>query len=68
MLDDPKFPVWMVYDDNRSAGGGGDFIILAFKVDGVVIVDPAHHAKGEVQIQQAWSGCGTDVPIVFKQG
>lgn len=53
MINDPKFSVWMVYDDNRLAGGGGNFIILAFKVDGMVVVDPAHHAEGEVQIQQA---------------
>ena len=30
----------MVYDGDGLAGGGGDFIILAFEVDGLVVVDP----------------------------
>ena len=41
VVDNPEFLVWMVYDGDGLAGGGGDFIILAFKVDGLVVVDPA---------------------------
>ena len=52
MLKDPKIPVWMMYDGDRFASGGCDFIILAFKVDGLVVVDPAHRAEGKMQIQQ----------------
>ena len=53
MLKDPKFPVGMMYDGDRFASSGCDFIILAFKVDGLVVVDPAHRAEGKMQIQQA---------------
>src|SRR5271157_1195285 len=58
----------MVYDDDRLACSGGNFIVLAFKVDGVVVVDAAMEAKGEVQIEQAWKRGGAKVCAVFKQG
>ena len=43
----------MMYDGDRFASGGGDFIILAFKVDALVVVDPTNRAEGKMQIQQA---------------
>ena len=53
LLKDPKFPVWMMYDGDRFARGGCDFIILAFKVDGLIVVGPAHRAEGKMQVEQA---------------
>lgn len=41
---------------------------MAFKIDGVVVVDAAIEAKGEVQIEQAWQRRGAKVCVVFKQG
>ena len=53
MFKNSKFPVWMMYDGDQFASGGCDFIILAFKVDGLVVVDPAQRAEAKMQIQQA---------------
>ena len=38
----------MMYDADRFAKGGGDLVILALKVDGLVVVDSACAAQGEV--------------------
>ncbi len=68
MLEDPKFPVRVMYDGDRLACGGCDFIILAFKVDGLVIVDPAHCAEGKVEIQQAGRRWWAKMTPVLRQG
>lgn len=57
----------MVYDGDRLARGGSDFIISTFKIDGLVVVDLARSAHREVQIEQAGHGCRSDSTIVFQQ-
>ena len=51
MLNDPKIRAGVMYGGERFAGGG-DLIISAFKVDGLVIVDPAHSAEGKMQLEK----------------
>ena len=48
MVNDPEIGGWKVYDGDGLAGGCGDFIILAQKVDGVVVIDPALCTQSEV--------------------
>ena len=43
----------MVYDGDRLPGGGGDLVVPTLEIDGLVVVDPAGAAHGEVQIKQA---------------
>jgi len=43
----------MMYDGDRLPGGGGDLVVSTFKIDGLVVIDLAGAAHGEVQIKQA---------------
>lgn len=43
----------MMYDGDRLPGGGGDLVVLTLKIDGLVVIDLAGAAHGEVQIKQA---------------
>ena len=53
MLHNPEFAVRVMYDADRLAKGGGDLVIVTLEVDGLVVVDPARAAQGEVQVKQA---------------
>ena len=41
MVHNPEFQVWMVYDGDRLPGGGGDLVVSALKIDGLVVIDSA---------------------------
>ena len=43
----------MVYDGDRLPGSGGNLVVSTLKIDGLVIIDLAGAAHGEVQIKQA---------------
>jgi hypothetical protein len=57
----------MVDDGDGLAGGLRDFIISSLKVDGVIVIDPAVGAEGEVQIEKAGRGRGAETGFVFRQ-
>jgi hypothetical protein len=39
-----------MYDADRLAKGGGDLVIVALEVDGLVVIDPVRAAQGEVLV------------------
>ena len=43
----------MVDDGDRLPGGGRDLVVPTLKIDGLVVVDSAGAAHGELQIKQA---------------
>ena len=47
-------------DGNGFFGGGGDLIVTAFEVDGVVVVDAALMTEGKVEIEQSRDRRGTE--------
>ena len=44
--------IWVVKDGDGFAFGRSDLVVAALEIDGVVIVDPAGAAQGEMQIQK----------------
>ena len=50
--NNPKLEVWMVDDGDEFPSGGRDLVVLSLEVDGVVVIDAARGAQGEVGIEQ----------------
>ena len=50
--NNPKLEVWMVDDGDELPSGGRDLVVLSLEVDGVVVIDAARGAQGEVEIEQ----------------
>ena len=42
----------MVDDGDELPSGGRDLVVLSLEVDGVVVIDAARGAQGEVEIEQ----------------
>jgi len=61
MLKDPELAGGVVDDSGGLAESGGDFVILAVEVDGVIMVNAAGAAQGEVQIEQCGGRDGAQV-------
>ena len=51
MFEDPEPAAGMMDEGDGLAESGGDFVIVAVEVDGVVLVDAAGTAQGKVQIE-----------------
>ena len=68
MLQNPKAGLEMVQDSDGFALGGGDLVIAPFKVDGVIVVDPAQATEGEVKIQQSGLRTGAEGAGFFAGG
>ena len=54
-FEDPETEAWMEHEGDGLAESGGDLIVAAVEVDGVVVVDAPGAAQGEVEIEK---GCG----------
>ena len=49
MFENPKAEIGMVEEGDGLAEGRGDFVVLAFEVDGVVVVHAAEGTKRDSQ-------------------
>ena len=58
MFKDPEAFLWVMEDGDGLTLCVCDLVVASFKVDGVVMVDPAGVAQGEVQIEQGGWGRG----------
>ena len=68
MLQNPKAGLGMVQDSDGFALGGSDLVIAPFKVDGVIVVDPARATEGEVKIQQSGLRTGAEGAGFLQEG
>ena len=52
MFDDPELVFGVVDEGDGGFGSGGDGVVCALEIDGVVIVDAALLAEGKVQVEK----------------
>ena len=56
----------MVDDGDELPSGGRDLVVLSLEVDGVVVIDAARGAQGEVEIEHGRGWAGPHVCALIK--